>query len=390
MTDVSRTVWYRVEYSADMVIAGPSPFVFDGPVSPDQVIDRDDEIAAILAWGKVGRFVSLYAPRRYGKTSLLGKVAKVAWDQRQDPGDAGRPYGLASFADLVVRLERAYRDRAQGPFRRAVEAVLRRSRLGLSLAGAGISLTFAERPSVDPLPALHALLDLPAAVADRYERRVIVVFDEFQAVLAVNGLEAILRSHVQHQRAVASYVFAGSEPSLLDAVFADRARPFFGQAEPFRLGRLPARAARRRHRGRLHFRPVGSRVTPSTRCSNWPTGTRSGRCCWRTACGWRRLLAGLPGRTRGNRRWPRCGAAPIGSARRCGAGWATTSGGACRAVVRFGSPYRREAQRMLGLAKSSAQTAVERLVKGGDLEREDDSLRVIDPLLADWIGRRFP
>jgi uncharacterized protein len=36
-----------------------------------------------------------------------------------------------------------------------------------------------------------------------------------------------------------SYLFCGSEPSLLRALFEDRARPLFGQAELRRLGRVP-------------------------------------------------------------------------------------------------------------------------------------------------------
>lgn len=51
-----------------------------------------------------------------------------------------------------------------------------------------------------------------------------------------------MRSHVQHHRGVASYVFAGSEPSLLEQLFADVQRPFFGQAEMLRLGRPSAEA----------------------------------------------------------------------------------------------------------------------------------------------------
>jgi len=53
----------------------------------------------------------------------------------------------------------------------------------------------------------------------------------------------VFRSHLQHHGQVASYVFSGSEPSLLRALFEDRARPLYGQAEPTRLDRLPPAAA---------------------------------------------------------------------------------------------------------------------------------------------------
>lgn len=52
----------------------------------------------------------------------------------------------------------------------------------------------------------------------------------------------MFRSHPQHQQHV-NYVFGGSEPSLLRALFEDRARPLYGQAEQFRLKRIAFDAA---------------------------------------------------------------------------------------------------------------------------------------------------
>ncbi len=54
-------------------------------------------------------------------------------------------------------------------------------------------------------------------------------------------MDGVFRSHIQHHSEV-SYLFAGSEPSLLRALFEDRARPLYGQAEQLRLGRLDADA----------------------------------------------------------------------------------------------------------------------------------------------------
>jgi hypothetical protein len=370
-------------------VPGPSPFVFDGPLSPDEVIDRQVEADELRAWGEAGRFVSLYAPRRYGKTSLLGKVAHEAWAQDETPVIIVDLYGLASMADLVVRLERAYRSHAKGRFRRAVETVLRSTQLGFSLAGAGISTRFAERSSSDPLPALHAALDLPTRVAARYGRRCILVFDEFQAIMAVEGAEALVRSHVQHHRGEASYIFAGSESSLLDAVFADRARPFYGQAEPFRLGRLPdgplAEAVEsgfvRTDRGAgealgallelVEGHPQRAMLAAHCLWSATPVGTVATQESWESA------LDDLRRRTRRESEalWDRLGDAD----RRT-----------LRAVVRYGSPYRKAATTQLNLPRSTAQSAVARLIRLGDLEESEHGLRFIDPALADWVNLRFP
>ena len=52
------------------------------------------------------------------------------------------------------------------------------------------------------------------------------------------GLDGLIRSHIQHQGEVASYVFAGSEPGLMKQLFESKERPLYGSAVPMRLARL--------------------------------------------------------------------------------------------------------------------------------------------------------
>ena len=92
-----------------------------------------------------------------------------------------------------------------------------------------------------PLATLHEALELPVRVHERTGQRCLVVFDEFQDLFTVaDGLDGVLRSHLQHQRQSASYVFAGSQPSMMRALFGDRSRPLFEQARAMTLGPLPA------------------------------------------------------------------------------------------------------------------------------------------------------
>ena len=53
--------------------------------------------------------------------------------------------------------------------------------------------------------------------------------------LTCTGLDGLVRSHVQHHVDVASYCYAGSQASLLRALFEDRRRPLFGQAREVTL-----------------------------------------------------------------------------------------------------------------------------------------------------------
>lgn len=212
-----------------------SPFVFQQPLAPDQVHGRDAELAVIVREVTAGNAVTVSGPRRFGKTSMLSAArARLADDGH--PAVLADLYGTASVAELTIRLERAW-TRVLPRWRRIADTALEATRLGLSLGGAGISATFQRSPRTDPLPALHALLALPEQLGSP-QRRAIVILDEFQAVADLPGVEGLLRSHFQHHRDYAGYVFAGSEAHLLDRQFTDPDRPFFGQVLRVRIGRM--------------------------------------------------------------------------------------------------------------------------------------------------------
>ncbi len=365
-----------------------SPFEFQGPVSPDQVIGRDDEVASLRSYARSGRAVVVSAPRRYGKTSLLGRAVQLVRDADGAPSVLVDLYGVQTVADVAVRIERAYSRHLVGAVRRRVGALFEGLGMGLSLGPGGIAVSLSRNARVDATPILHTLLDLPRQVGSE-QQRAWVVFDEFQELLAVPGAEGLLRSHVQHHRAVAGYAFAGSERTLLERMFADRERPFFDQAEPQRLGPLPrsptaafirdafARTDRSPGEalGRLmdtgdghpqrtmllaHHLWAATAVGETADAATWPIALRAALSTTRTASEtrWERL-------SRNQQR-------------------------VLRALVEFDSAYGREASAGAGLATGSVASTLAQLVDIGDLERTDNGrYRFIDPLFAAWIEREI-
>jgi uncharacterized protein len=216
-----------------------NPFVFSRPVDPADLIDRESEAEQLLTLAEGGHATRLSAPRRYGKTSLLRRMGR-------DAEQAGFNYveidfyGVLSHGDVAIRLERGYHRLRSAP-RRVADAAIKALRPRVSV-GAGPLRVEAGSPGEahESVSArLMGLLDLPLELFERTGTRTLVVFDEFQALLAVSPqIDGLFRSRIQHHGDAASYVFAGSHPGLMEQLFGTYERPFFDQARVMRLDPL--------------------------------------------------------------------------------------------------------------------------------------------------------
>jgi uncharacterized protein len=364
-----------------------NPFVYSHPVAPDEIIDRDDETRKLLAQAVGGHYVRLFAPRKYGKTSLLRRVLR---DGEREEGlipvlvDL---YGVVSIADVTVRFERAYSRQLKGAIRSRVEDFLQRTGLGLSLGAFGISAKLQLDQRMDPLPALHALLDLPLRLEEGGGFRALIALDEFQDVDKISELDALLRSHIQYHGEVASYVFAGSEPGLMKQLFETTDRPLYGSAVPMRLGRLQDVdiAEYVTARFRESERSVGEALGPLL-------GAAKGHPQRAMLLAHRLWEQIAPGATATLDDWSAAHAAAhteleaefVAHWR----GFAATEQRTMRALVAGdGSPYRAAVLERLQLSKPTAQNALRRLAASAEVESDGQRQVIVDPLFAEWIGR---
>jgi uncharacterized protein len=360
-----------------------NPFVYARPVAPHEAIRRDDDVGRLLELAEGGHNATLFAPRRFGKTTLLKQLIDAAVKR------AGMLAVLVDFsdvlseADVAARLEYSYRG-LQGPISRFVANHLQS--VGIGTPAGGLVLQRAQRP--EPIAAIHALLELPARLHEQTGKRVLVVYDEFQALIVLAGMDGVFRSHLQHHGEVASYVFSGSEPSLLRALFEDRARPLYGQADATRLGRLPNAAA---------AEYVAARFAD--------TGKDTGPALWALV----HAAAGHPQRLMllAHRLWEKTGArsmadlALLASAyeatmRQVDAEmrgvWEALSANERRVLLGLASglsPTQAQTVALTGLrSRSSAQHSADTLLGRGILERVDEKVAIVDPLLERWVRRR--
>ena len=144
-------------------------------------------------------------------------------------------YRAITLAEVSRRIEEAYLAALGGPARRVVSAVSRRWRGKITVAPGGVGGEL-EPVSRSEQQRLSDMLDLPTKVFQGSGARTLVVFDEFQDLLRIDSdVDGLLRSKIQFHRDEASYIFAGSEPGMLNTLFADRKRPLFDQARPIPL-----------------------------------------------------------------------------------------------------------------------------------------------------------
>lgn len=214
-----------------------NPFNYQGPVTPERLIDRRAELDALQRATADRVAIRLAAPRRFGKSSLLDAhvLAMREAGHRAVRVDFSR---VATLGDVAARLAQAYSDLPGDPKRSVGRWA---ARLGITISVAGVGVGVAHRPPADEArAALLELLDVPRRLHDEDGEVTVVCLDEFQDLLiADDALDGFVRSVIQHHGEAAAYVFAGSQPSLMHALFSEHERPFYGQARPLDLPPLP-------------------------------------------------------------------------------------------------------------------------------------------------------
>jgi hypothetical protein len=215
----------------------------------DRVVELDRLVRDLAAAQKV----FLISPRRYGKSSLI-RLALAAMARR---GVLTVEVTVSSFSSYVAFLEGYARalavaetggERARTWLREAITSTRVDIGPDLRVAAAprprgqprALRITFpGARTDRDVSRLAGEVFALPARLADARRRTVVVALDEFQAIGGFDGgsVEHALRAAVQRQREV-GYVFAGSEPSLMERMLGPR-RPFYKAGPVMRLEKIP-------------------------------------------------------------------------------------------------------------------------------------------------------
>ena len=218
-----------------------NPFSYGTIVKGGHFYDRKEECARIVNTLSGGNNMVLYAPRRFGKTSLVFK----AIEELEAAGficvyfDFMPVFSPESFVRLYAKALSAKQSNLSR-FAQMFSSIIKNIRPILTFGQDGkpeFSIDFAN--AVVDETVISQLLDMPELLAGN-NKRVIVFFDEFQEVSKLKKInfEALLRSKVQQQQKT-NYLFFGSKTHILKEIFNDRSRAFYNSASQMSIGTMP-------------------------------------------------------------------------------------------------------------------------------------------------------
>ncbi len=226
-----------------------NPFQFGRELGTDELVDRQDEVAAVIETIRQGTKLFLIGPRRFGKTSIL----KTAEDRLASKNAVVLRFDAESFPSLdlvVTALIAAAAKSLKGKVERVGDQITKffsklRPELSFSITqdewNAKLGVNVATSPEAHVGLLIEALNGLEALAADQPEARAVgLVIDEFQKIIEIGGLQAEsqIRAAIQRHKRV-GYVFAGSKTSMLTDMTMDATRPFYRLGQIRFIGPVP-------------------------------------------------------------------------------------------------------------------------------------------------------
>ena len=219
-----------------------NPFRFGALALDDAFTDRKEEIAEIKADVRNGQDVVIFAPRRYGKTSLVWRASQELVREKVLVASVDL-MTTPSPAKLAEKLARAIHDDVASPLLRAKERLRIFSDLRVSPTitvepeTGNVAFRFGVTERGEDLHAtIERLLELPGELAADRGRTVAIVLDEFQEVADIDPkLPRLMRAVFQAQPEVA-HVYLGSKRHMMRRIFSDANEPFWRSAKQIELG----------------------------------------------------------------------------------------------------------------------------------------------------------
>ena len=212
-----------------------NPFITSGYISPEYFCNREQETAKLLNAIDNGRHITLFSPRRMGKTGL---IRHLFYQAKKDflPVylDIMATTNLREFSEIFGKAVLTAIGKNDALMKKILKS-LSALRLKLTID----HLTGEPALSLDVNNANEAEKSLGTIFRYLAEQsyRIAIAIDEFQQITNYpeKNLEAILRTHLQTVNNVC-FIFSGSRKHILTEIFSSPSRPFYNMTEMMEIG----------------------------------------------------------------------------------------------------------------------------------------------------------
>jgi uncharacterized protein len=186
----------------------------------------------------------IVSPRRYGKTSLAVnaisqiKLTHTIFDFLSAINESDvEKIILKGAGHLINAVEK-------GPKKalKIATDLFAGLSIKLSLDTLGLSIEI-NKKSEEPAANILKILERIEKLAEKYNKKLVLFFDEFQRVYEISenqSIESVIRQMAQQSRRL-SFIFSGSNRHLLYQMFNDRNRPFYKLCDRITLERIGER-----------------------------------------------------------------------------------------------------------------------------------------------------
>lgn len=220
------------------MIITKNPFYYGGVAEETYFCNRINEIETLKRDVSNGLNILIYAPRRFGKTSLVLKTLKELKSRYifidlmgiTDEIEFINAYFNAISTYLETTTEKTVR------YFKKVLKIKPNINVAFDMDGSpsySLSFTKSEKENI-----FEEIMDIPLKHAEHSKEIPIIVLDEFQEISKLN-LEEKLRSKIQLHGNKISYIFLGSKKSIMKKLFFDKNSAFYKSVKHLPIVEIP-------------------------------------------------------------------------------------------------------------------------------------------------------
>ena len=218
-----------------------NPFYFGNEVKNNNFCNRISELRELQQDIANGINVLLYAPRRFGKTSILKKI-QITLDENTNYKVIYFDFFTVATIDEFIQkyfntIVLSFENKPQKALKLLKNTLRIRPNINMTISANGdisytLSLTKKEQNNT-----LEDVVNLPFKYANKFDKKVLIIFDEFQEIVQFN-IEKKLRSIIQNHSHYVSYVFSGSKKSILSQMFNNKNRAFYKSVKHLHINEI--------------------------------------------------------------------------------------------------------------------------------------------------------